>query len=47
METDRKEIIDFDKRDVKFIYRTSIKLKNGKTIYAKNYGIKAFKIPIE
>jgi len=29
-----------------FIFRTSITLPNGKVIYAKQYGIKAFPIPI-
>ncbi len=31
----------------KYIYRTSITSKDGRKLYAKNYGIKAFKILIE
>lgn len=27
-----------------YIYRSSITLKSGKKIYARNYGLKAFKI---
>lgn len=34
-----------DKR-IEYIYRPFIKLKNGKIIYAKDYGLKAFKIPV-
>ena len=37
-----KEIAD----EVTYIYRTSIKI-NGVTYYAKNYGKKAFKIPVK
>jgi len=29
-----------------FIFRTSITLPNGKVIYAKQYGIRAFPIPV-
>ena len=32
--------------NVKYIYRTSITLPSGKVIYAKNYGIRAFRIPV-
>ena len=30
----------------KFIYTAYITLKNGRRIYAKQYGLKAFRIPI-
>lgn len=30
-----------------YIFRPSIKLKNGKVIHAKDYGLKAFKIRIK
>ncbi len=29
-----------------FIFRASITLPDGTTIYAKNYGLRAFKIPV-
>lgn len=30
----------------KIIFTAKIKLKNGKVIYARNYGIKAFRIEL-
>ncbi len=30
----------------KYIFRTAIKTKSGRIIYASNYGLKAFKIAI-
>ena len=32
---------------VEYIYRTFITLKNGKRIYAKQRGLKAFRIPVK
>lgn len=29
-----------------YIYRTKITLRDGTVIYAKNYGLKAFRIPV-
>ncbi len=37
---------DKNKDQCYYIYRTSIKLKDGTIIYAKTYGKKAFRIPI-
>jgi|GEM_PF-6685087 len=34
------------KKGKDFIFRTSITLPNGKVIYAKQYGIRAFPIPV-
>ena len=33
--------------DKRYIYRASIKLKDGTVIYARTYGKRAFRIPIE
>lgn len=30
----------------RYIYRASIRLRNGKTIYAPHYGLRAFRIRI-
>lgn len=38
----RKPILE----DVEYIYRASIKLRNGKILYARDCGLKAFKIPV-
>lgn len=35
-----------DTTEVRYIYRAFIRLRNGKRIYAWQYGLKAFKIPI-
>lgn len=32
---------------VKYIYTAFITLKNGKRIYASQYGLKAFRIPVK
>lgn len=34
-------------KDKRYIYRASIKLKDGTVIYAKTYGKRALRIPIE
>jgi hypothetical protein len=34
-------------RSTVFIYRASIKLPSGKVIYARSYGLKAFRIPVK
>lgn len=31
----------------RYIFRAYITLKNGRRIYAKQYGLKAFRIPVE
>jgi len=33
-------------KKIYYIFRSSITLKNGQKIYAKDYGLKAFKIPV-
>ena len=38
---------DSHKNTVEFIYTAFITLKNGKRIYANQYGIKAFRIPVK
>jgi hypothetical protein len=38
--------MDNDSNNGNHIYRSSIKLRNGKRIFAKNYGKSAFKIPV-
>lgn len=45
MENNDKKIKN-DEENKKYIYRPWI-IKNGQRIYAKTYGIKAFKIPVE
>ena len=48
-----KEVIIIKKTKVptfeskRYVYRASIKLKNGKVIFAKAYGKRAFRIPVE
>ena len=32
--------------DVVVIFRSSIRLKNGRTVYASQYGLKAFRLEI-
>ena len=32
--------------DKRYVYRSSIRLPNGRRIYAKQYGKRAFKIPV-
>ncbi len=34
------------KSNVEYIYTAFITLKNGKRIYASQYGLKAFRIPV-
>ena len=34
-------------KDRRYIYRASIKLKDGTVIYAKAYGKRAFRIPVD
>lgn len=34
------------KKSIGYIFRTSITLKDGTKIYAKDYGKKAFRIPL-
>jgi hypothetical protein len=36
-----------NKSEVKYVFRPYITLPNGTTIYARNYGKRAFKIPIK
>jgi len=36
-----------DEDNQRYIYRASITLKNGKKLYAKDCGKKAFKIPVK
>lgn len=36
-----------DIKEERYIYRTSIRLRNGKRIYAWQYGIKAFRIKVK
>ena len=36
-----------DAEDVHYIYRASIRLRNGKRIYAWQYGLKAFRLRIK
>lgn len=45
MENNDKKIKN-EEENKKYIYRPWI-TKNGQRIYAKTYGIKAFKIPVE
>jgi hypothetical protein len=35
-----------DTDDYEYIYRPAIRTRNGKTIYAVNYGLKAFRIRV-
>jgi len=35
------------KRSVEYIYTAYVTLKNGKRIYASQYGLKAFRIPVK
>jgi hypothetical protein len=35
-----------DKQETRFIYRASIRLRNGTRIYAWQYGLKAFRIKV-
>ena len=35
-----------DNHDKRYIYRSSIRLRNGKRIYAWQYGLKAFRIEV-
>jgi hypothetical protein len=45
MENNKKKL-ENNEEDKKYIYRPWI-TKNGQRIYAKTYGLKAFKIPVE
>lgn len=38
---------DNRKKDVKYIYVAFITLRNGKRIYARQYGYKAFRIAVK
>ncbi len=38
--------MSIDTENQQYIYRSSIKLRNGKIIFAKQYGKSAFKIPV-
>ena len=40
-------MIDNRKEDVKYIYVAFITLRNGKRIYARQYGHKAFRIVVK
>ena len=35
-----------EKKTVQYIFRPFITLKNGHRIYARQYGLKAFRIPV-
>ena len=37
---------NMDKHEPRYIYRPSIRLRNGKRIFAWQYGLKAFKIKL-
>lgn len=36
-----------DKEEERYIYRASIRLRNGKRIFAWQYGLKAFRIRVK
>lgn len=36
-----------DIEDVEYVYTAFITLKNGTRIYARQYGLKAFRIPVK
>jgi hypothetical protein len=36
-----------DERELRYIYRASIRLRNGRRIYAWKYGLKAFKLRVK
>lgn len=38
------DVLSSDKRE--YVFRRWIRLKNGRVIYASEYGLKAFKIPV-
>jgi hypothetical protein len=45
--TARQEIQAMAHKDRRYIYRPWITLPDGSRIYAKNYGKRAFRIPVE
>jgi|GEM_PF-3398034 len=36
-----------DNLEARYIYRASIRLRNGKRIFARQYGLKAFRIKVK